>query len=329
MKKLYLSALSMFSALAFYAQPQLNQGNHAPVAGNQFQKYQCDSSINITATGGGQTWNFSSLNTHFSLLTTNTVNTNSNPSYTNANITVTSTPAASAYYQTSATDLKYWGGDQTLGGQPATLTFSSPAVYMAYPTSLGTFTNSTIGGSVNVLGNPGTFTGVCTVTANATGTLIVPSFTLPNTIKVLTTVGINGTVGPFTVSATQITNEFYSPADSKYPILSVVASTITSPLGTSVQKTAYVQKAFTPVGIKEISKDENHVVYPNPASSEVNFLSVPATLEVFDLTGKLIESKRVEGMYSLNVSNYANGLYIYKLTSENKNVSTGKFAVTH
>jgi hypothetical protein len=332
MKKFYLSALSILAGLGVNAQVTLNQGNHAPVNGDQYSTYQCDSSMNIGGNGAGQVWTFTNNAVHTSISTSNTVITNSNPTYTNANITVTSNASTSNYYHTSATDYKYWGGNITFGGFPTILTFTTPAVYMAYPTTLGTNTNSIFGGSVSVLGTNGTYTGVCSVTASATGTLTVPGFTLPNVIRVMTTIALNATVVPnTTVIATQTNYDFYSPSDSKFPILSVVSSTISSPAGTSLQKNAYIQKTFTPLGIREEKPEASSaIVYPNPAGSQINIISQAGTIEIYDLSGKRVATHSTEGNLNLNVSSYSNGLYTYKITGgSNGAVKTGKFTVSH
>jgi hypothetical protein len=332
MKKFYLSALSTLFGLGVNAQVTLNQANHAPVNGDQYSTYQCDSAMNLGANGAGQVWTFTNIAVHSSILTSNTVITNSNPTYTNANITVTSNPSSSNYYQTGANDYKYWGGNITFGGFATVLTFSTPAIYMTYPTSLGTNTNSTFSGAVSVLGTNGTYTGVCSVTASATGTLTVPGFTLPNVIRVMTTIALNATVVPSTtVAATQMSYDFYSPSNSKFPILSVVSSTISSQVGgTSTQKNAYIQKAFTPLGIQEGKFEASSaIVYPNPATNQISIVSQAGTLEFFDLSGKLVATHSTEGHLNLNVSSYSNGFYTYKLTESSGKVKTGKFTVSH
>jgi hypothetical protein len=149
----------------------------------------------------------------------------------------------------------------------------------------------------------------------------------------MTNVALNATVVPSTtVMATQLSYDFYSPSNSKFPILSVVNSTIASQVGgTSTQKNAYIQKAFTPLGIQDVKFETAAVsVYPNPATGQVNIVSPAGTIEIYELSGKLIATHSTEGHLNVNVSSYSNGTYIYKMTdASSKAVKTGKFAVSH
>ena len=83
-----------------------------------------------------------------------------------------------------------------------------------------------------------------------------------------------------------------------------------------------------------IGVDENIVstvqmnVYPNPASNgevkvQVNTVS---EVSVYNAVGQLVESFIVDGVKSINVNNYASGVYFIKADNGN-NVTTQKFVV--
>lgn len=67
---------------------------------------------------------------------------------------------------------------------------------------------------------------------------------------------------------------------------------------------------------------ENVLLYPNPASSEVFYrldtgMSIPATLEVFDQSGRLVISHRVETIEGiLELHNLSAGVYLLKVTNQ-------------
>lgn len=73
--------------------------------------------------------------------------------------------------------------------------------------------------------------------------------------------------------------------------------------------------------------------YPNPATENFNIISKSANavkVEVYDLSGRLIENKQFEmDKVSINVNNYSPGLYIYKVyDNANRTLKTEKFTVT-
>src|SRR5690606_16752591 len=70
------------------------------------------------------------------------------------------------------------------------------------------------------------------------------------------------------------------------------------------------------VGITNI--DWNTSVYPNPISSNVKF-ELPAefignSMIVYDITGKILDQFQIDDAnFSINIQNYANGLYFVKV----------------
>jgi hypothetical protein len=88
----------------------------------------------------------------------------------------------------------------------------------------------------------------------------------------------------------------------------------------------------TPDAINELSQQHNTRVYPNPCSSQVNFLySAQSTMNiyVYDITGRQIsQTEMLNGTASLNTSDYSNGMYLYRITDKSGNVlDNGKFTV--
>ncbi|MFI5203867.1 MAG: T9SS type A sorting domain-containing protein, partial [Flavobacteriales bacterium] len=88
------------------------------------------------------------------------------------------------------------------------------------------------------------------------------------------------------------------------------------------------------VGISEI-EPFRFSVYPNPANETlyVNFSEqFDGTIDVLDLTGKLLQSNTViaqPNFTSLDISSLNEGVYIIRLTNQNTgNISTSKFVVT-
>jgi hypothetical protein len=92
-----------------------------------------------------------------------------------------------------------------------------------------------------------------------------------------------------------------------------------------------VEFVFNPQGVNDIAASSIHV-YPNPAVGEFN-VDIPAgeyaTLEVMDVTGKLVKRVKLEeARTKVNVSQLVAGLYIYQVsTVDNTVLKTGKLMI--
>lgn len=340
MKKILLS-ISLLCGIAATAQT-LTQANHAYVAGDVYSTIPCGT-VGITpgSAGAGATWDYSSATPNTAGRVDYSASTNTNTGYPSADVLVNGGANNTAYYKSTATDLKYYGGDITVGGINATLIYSNPAVYAAYPMSLSTSTNSSISGSAVVLSNAATFNGNCTVLADATGTITLPSgITYSNTIRVVTSQTITTSALPFPIGVATITMQNYDYYDYstslafKAPLFSISNSTLSSGAGTSAQTFVNVLKDNN-VGIYEKTKNVTEVsVFPNPATSVVNFNTSSkdaAKVIVYDIAGKVIATQLMEnGKAQLNISALTAGIYVYTVVGNNNEVLTkDKFNVSH
>ena len=344
MKKVYLSLLSLFSVLAVNA--QLTQANHAPAIGDMYTMFQCDT-VSPGASGANSVWNYSSINTHSSVVSNYTAMASS-PTYTAATVAVAASANNTSYYNPTSTALLYYGGNISVGGGAtavkATLTYSAPAVYGSYPMSLNTTSAATIGGSLVVtspLSTSGTFNGSSNVLADGTGTLMLPgAVTLTNVIRVVTSQTINFTTSFASGSVVQINYEFYQ-VGTKNPMFSVSTSTATTPLGTTTQTLVNRNKdasstptSTTTVSIKELAGDNsNFTVYPNPTNGSVTFATNhpdAKQVSIYDITGKLVEKQLLnDGKIKVDVSSYNKGLYLYTISSgDNTSLKSGKITVS-
>ena len=339
MKKILLLSSIIISA-AVNAQT-LTQANHAP-ANSDTYTMTAISSTNTSqgAAGTGVTWNFSSvvLSTTVSAFTGAN---SSNAAYNPANIVVNANTGESSYYLGSATALKYYGGNIVIAGNPATITYTSPANYAKYPMSFGTTTTAAIGGTLTALSNNGTFTGNATAVADGFGTLMLPGKTYTNVLRVLSTQTINFAVPSAFISngvLNQDVYNFYIPG-RKAPIYTVSNSTVVAPPIISSASTAsnatIASDYLTPVGLTENTETiTDLVVFPNPTS---NFITLKTanisanTVDVFDITGKKISTHSfTNGQASFNTSTLVSGIYIYTIKSNtNQTLSSGKFTVSH
>ncbi|RXR20586.1 T9SS type A sorting domain-containing protein [Flavobacterium amnicola] len=70
----------------------------------------------------------------------------------------------------------------------------------------------------------------------------------------------------------------------------------------------------------------NLKIYPNPSNGIFNInIDTNATIEIYDLIGKQIASKKIEvGTSQLDMGNYSSGIYLLKVTTENNQSKTMK-----
>ncbi|MBL0051936.1 MAG: T9SS type A sorting domain-containing protein [Bacteroidetes bacterium] len=76
------------------------------------------------------------------------------------------------------------------------------------------------------------------------------------------------------------------------------------------------------------SLHQNILSYPNPCKDKVKFVSennfINYTLEIFDNTGRLITTEKINNNAAINMSQIDAGFYTYKISNENNAISTGK-----
>jgi len=81
----------------------------------------------------------------------------------------------------------------------------------------------------------------------------------------------------------------------------------------------------------ELATGQKFLVYPNPASSEINILSAQAfkQVQVFDYTGRqvYIDATVFTKSTTINVSHYTKGIYILKITGVNGKTSIEKVII--
>jgi hypothetical protein len=69
-------------------------------------------------------------------------------------------------------------------------------------------------------------------------------------------------------------------------------------------------------------------VYPNPTTNFINFETAVnrLKLQVYNMSGQLLTDRQLKtGSYTLDVSNYPQGIFFYRLTDADKYIKSGKF----
>lgn len=348
MKKIYLSLFSISAVITMSGQT-LNQANNAPANGDMYSTQQCDSLMGPGPSGANALWNFSSLMIHTGVVSNYTTIPSTTPAYPSGSQVTSASINEQAYTVSSASDLKYYGGNLKVDNVIASLNYSAPATMAVYPMSLNSTGTSTIAGTINItqpLPQSGSFTGNSSTLADGTGTLDLPGViagTYSNVIRVLTLQTLNFSTQSGLSGVVTIKNYNYYSAGVKAPLLTIATKTVTNNLTPpSTQSMITVNKDYiapptntaTAIGENKIAAKTDVLVFPNPAVNTVNFIAdsqVASDMFVYDVTGKMIEKQTfIAGKLKLDVSTYNNGLYIYSILSDKGQiVKTGKLAVSH
>lgn len=334
MKKIILSIFA-FLGFAGFAQT-ITEANHAPMNGDHtFGVYQCDSTgVTPGASGSGASWNFSSVSAHLSTIKTYSTLTSTNAAYNPADVYVSSGATNTNYYRSATTKLNFYGGDLSVNGINLNVKYATPAVVALYPMSLNSTTTSITNGTVVTSLTSGAFSGTCSVTADASGTLILPTKTFTNALRVVTSQTLSAP-SLFNTVVNLLVYDYYVPGICKAPLLSINSSTITSSIGgTSTQTVVTMLQNYDVVSVKDSKMSDIELsVFPNPASNVINFST--ANIEAmkvvaFDVTGKVVATELIEmGKAKINLATLSSGVYVYHvLDKNNQTLTTGKFNVS-
>jgi hypothetical protein len=334
MKKFYFTILStIFCAGAMVAQ-SLTQTNHAPAVGNMYTTKQCDSTgITGGANGAGQLWNYSTIIVHPTPTNYTVVSATSTGStaYASANVAMSAGPSKNSFYSSSSSMYQYWGGDLSIGGLAITLTYTNAATYATYPFAFGSSANSTVSGTLTSPAGNGSFSGSASVSGAGTGTIMLPAGTVNNILKTVTTQSLNYTFPLGSGSITENRSDFYAPTISKFPLLTVSSSVLTSTVfGTpqsSSQTIVTIDGAYA-LGLKEsLGLNADFSVFPNPAQENItisylNLFSEKASYEVVNAIGQVVmkdvfSASAGEVKNNITIAALESGIYFVKLTVGN------------
>ncbi len=138
------------------------------------------------------------------------------------------------------------------------------------------------------------------------------------------------------VSYTEQTIAFnYSLPDTPDTLSIMIAGGDVSPGGTIIPDNEFFVDdiSFTgSVGINETGNNISINIYPNPVANELNIItsfSEKTVFEIYDVTGKQIESVEIEGKFSkVSTADIPAGTYIYQIVNKNSTViNKGKFNI--
>ncbi|MBP8824532.1 MAG: T9SS type A sorting domain-containing protein [Flavobacteriales bacterium] len=261
-----------------------------------------------------------------------------------AQFALTNAGADTVFTQATASGMERLGDTQTISflllGEEFHFTteFSDPVLELALPVTYGHAPwTDLFSGTFTVDGTTATRSGSITGEADAWGYLITPGGT--DTVEVLRvktriseTIPLN--LSGFLVTATHTRNTHaYYPMWGKYPLLSTVSDTLSSPFLT--QNFAYTEwMDSSAVGIADHARAMyNLLISPNPAFERAavqvpGAMPLPAVATVFDPRGTRVSQYVVgERRVELNVQDWKVGVYQVVLTGSDGRRSTARMVV--
>ncbi|MFN4233294.1 MAG: T9SS type A sorting domain-containing protein [Bacteroidia bacterium] len=344
MKKTLLALSITLSFYCVNAQISLTYSNHAPLVGDSclITVYDTTNLLPIN-TGANQTWDFSNINL------------DSTGSYVLRFIAPVNPPSGAyvnedrpsginRYFKNSTNKLDMIG----FTSPDISVSLTGDALYRTWPMSYNTTISDTGIGTYSINPNPyipssGPITINTKSIVSGYGNLIAPNgANYTNVLQVLDTMhfSIINVIGPYLNAIdVQICSMNYYILNVKQPIISfTVQYTVNSAFNTNTSTYDFYVKDTTSVfefnrtpppstaGVILTSHNNELKIYPNPVSYLLNLETTDNLyVEIYAIDGRLIESHSVQGILSINVADYTNGMYLIRTIDSNGNISQQKF----
>lgn len=323
MKHALLSAAVLAISGSLAAQPTLTNGNLSPVAGEKFYQFTCNTAgITNGASGAGVTWNFSGLTTVYtdSLEYIACMGTPYCDTFPGSTLSIDHGGGYYEYYITDANQFAITG----YGDAPYSEYYSNPISMLNYPMTYGTTSIDTYAYSQPF--SPYYSNGVDTFHGDAWGTLILPSGTYTNTLRVhlVMTVHDSDLSGGSPVVTDHYSDLYfwYTPGFHN-PLLTMYYDTIGTGTPTLQDVVYYTEPASLKTKNSFVTQ-ESIEVYPNPVNDLLHIrynasVAQNITLSVTDMAGRVVGSSVTnevsKGANELTypVNTLSAGMYIMKL----------------
>lgn len=332
MKKLfYLFALNILCVYSLKAQYTLTASS-MPVVGDVFTSFLADTT-NVRAGVGGpsKTWDFSGLQISQNKSTTKYILPSATPygsDFSSSSLAAESNlPIKNYVYMNSGTN------DITINGTADTLYQTNYTLdqqkYITYPFSYDSTISDAFVGVFFFLGSNKARNGSWSLKADGYGTLVLPSGTYNNVLR-LHSVQVHNDIF---ITTTTTSDSWYNNL-SKFPLLSISKIVRTGNFSSISQ---YVSVNSDVVGIEEVNKNEVGLsLFPNPTSENAicRFILKKKTaieISLFDMSGrnlkKLIKGNYESGINSENINLQGIPAGIYYLYFRNSENETGRIKI--
>jgi len=294
MKKIYASLVLLGTASALHAQVTMTSAMHGYVIGDQYTSHACDTTgINPGPSGTGQTWNFSGVVINPATTTQTYVTPGSTPyaaSFPSATAAADGGGGNYGYFTTSSSQIAIAG----TANSATTIPYSDPEIVQVFPFAYGNTNTDNFSANYTVSSMPATRNGTCTVTADGSGTLVLPSGSYP-VLRVHLRQQFQDVYSSITTDYDYQSWYYYS-ATQKFPLFAVNILSTTFFSNTTVVKAIQVNDAV--VGMNEQhALQQTFTLFPNPASGNSTIAghldaAADVTITLSDLTGRTVQTIR-------------------------------------
>ena len=304
----------------------LTQAAFEPIIGDTSRHYAMDTSyygngLNVGLTGANTVWTYSNLITTTVVVTSAYADPTSVPSssdYPGCTVVQKTGPLNTFYKSVSSPSVQ----TEFMGVQSSSLnmTFTNSAVNMRYPFAFGNTVTDAFSGSFT-FSLSGAASGNATVTADGTGTLVIPGGTVyTNVLRVKSYQNTNFSVPfPPILGNMKQTNYSWYIAGQKFPVFAINYQSISIAGGSpTITAQAIGNKNNFIIGMNENLIDNSSVqFYPNPVTSELNLAASVSfskqEVVIYSVTGQEIK-RGAAG--KIDCRELSSGIYIAELNTE-------------
>ncbi len=328
MKRASLLIMAIFGALWSFAQPTITAATNNPVVGDKFFIHYCDTTgVSKGAAGTMVTWNLASLASVFTdsieyIACAPTPYCDSFPGSTMAST------SDGSWYDYYLTDVGQFAANGSHGTSIATY-YSDPGAMMKYPMTFGSIAADS---SDYVSGGSAYVTTTDSFIADASGTLILPSGTYSNVLRVHVITYERDSFDFGTPSVDTFRSEAYFWYTPGYHSPLLVMFYDTSGSGVAALSGVYYSPYIPPTAVAGDIADRGRglFVYPNPANEILNIklnatTATEATISITDIAGRVVaeplKQKVVAGNNTISYSTASlpPGMYLLRVNTAQEN----------
>jgi len=305
-----------------------------PEVGDSYSGYSIDTNaIDISLTGANITWDLSTFSVSPTAISTVTgqapSSTASASSYTSSNVALSDAVAStSTYFITSSSEMDFSG----VVSSSSTTVLTNPATLITFPFTYNSTVSDNLAGTQSVGIATFNVTGTSNSIADAYGTLILPTATYNDVLRVkITQNSVSSPVGG-TINTHLVTYYWYSTL-YKEQLLEVDVSTTSGTGLYASSASSYTKKALVIASqladvqsVKENEKNNfNAVVFPNPSINRKSTLSFSlneasnVSISLINAIGQekalVINKQMTSGLQNetIDLSGLSAGIYFTKL----------------
>lgn len=327
MKLLPIITLALWLTLPSYAQITLTSAN-TPAAGDDYIAQGCDTTgVEPGNSGADVTWDFSSLIPEGEAVTDQYVTPGSTPyssSFPTATIVQNVYNSIFLYYKVTETSQSFLG----MGNSVMLEVYDDPELLISFPFTFNSTLTDPFSGSYDVLGITTYHFGTHTLTADAYGTLKLPTGTYNNVLRVKS---VNDAKDSMYIFGTSNVNHdinvswLWYTASGRYPLFEIVKTTSTTQSGTYHSKAV----AYRSGGTFIAEKNTLHSIFisPNPVTDAANIKvncqqACSAIINVLDLAGNKMQTVFIGSLFpgvnnfQFNRGQLSPGMYLLEVIAD-------------